>query len=57
MIDIKIHPLVTQAYYTCCALEKCKPSPELTKASCKATDLLRVLHDYFKELKNVLDND
>jgi hypothetical protein len=57
MIDIKIHPLVTQSYYACCALEKCKPSPALTKASEKATDLLRELHDYFKELKNVNNND
>jgi hypothetical protein len=53
MIDIKIHPLVTQSYYACCALEKCKPSPKLTRASTQATDLLRALHDHFKELKNV----
>ena len=57
MIDIRFHPLVTQSYYACLALEKCSASPELTKASTQATDLLRTLHDYFKELKNVPDND
>ena len=53
MIDIKIHPLVTQSYEACLALEKCKGSPELTRASTKVTDLLHALHEYFKELANV----
>jgi len=57
MIDIKIHPLVGQAYAICVAIEKCKSSPEINKASSKAADLLHALHDYFKELENVPNNN
>ena len=52
MIDIAVHPLVAEAHDVCVAVEKCKSSPELTKASKKASNLLHALHEYFKELKN-----
>lgn len=52
MINVTSHPILIAAYEVCLAIEKCKPVPEVVRASAKASNLLHLIDKYFKELKN-----
>jgi hypothetical protein len=48
MIDINKHPLLKEAYELCIAIEKCPPSPEMTRASEKASFLLKSINEHLE---------
>ena len=48
--DLRLHPLIREAYKVACLIERCGASPELTTASCAAFDLTIKLSAEFERL-------
>jgi hypothetical protein len=56
--DLRLHPLVREAYKVACLIEDCGGSPELTLASSTAFALCESLSDhmrYFNELQHLVE--
>lgn len=53
--DLKLHPLIREAYKVACLIEDCGGSPELTTASSTAFRLTELLSDYFRASYKVSD--
>lgn len=47
--DLRLHPLVREAYKVACLIEDCGGSPELTLASSTAFRLAELISDYFRQ--------
>lgn len=47
--DLRLHPLIREAYKVACLIEDCGGSPELTAASGAAFSLCEQLSDYFRQ--------
>jgi hypothetical protein len=50
--DLRLHPLIREAYKVACLIEDCGGSPELTLASTTAFALTEKLSDYFRETEH-----
>jgi hypothetical protein len=51
--DLRLHPLIREAYKVACLIEDCGGSPELTAASGAAFSLCEQLSDYFRQQAHV----
>jgi hypothetical protein len=52
MVDILKHPLITQAYEVCHAIEECGASEKLTAAVVKASALMYAIDAHFEAIES-----
>lgn len=55
--DLRLHPLIREAYKVACLIEDCGGSPELTAASSAAFSLADQLSDHFRSTEHPQNHD